>query len=286
MDTTAVSTVAGDGGDAKPVGLSDLADLKRMIREVRLEAANQVYWERKNYEDVLFCRWPGQSADGRMWEANLGKKVRPFDGCSDNRVRLTDHLVQIRQIQLTAAAMQAEMRFTPLEGTDTYSAAKWSILARWLKDNYWANSYRKTIKLLARWQESDTPAVTACLVDWVQEKRIEYREVTAESLVQLYIDKCAEAGVQPTPEEAQSIVELCAATHMEAELATLLKQLVPGLSAKRARKVAKELQASEHPEVRQFIDGAPDGPVRFHYPSRPLEEELGVTSVANGERKQ
>jgi phospholipid/cholesterol/gamma-HCH transport system ATP-binding protein len=48
----------------------------------------------------------------------------------------------------------------------------------------------------------------------------------------------------------------------------------------------KELQASEHPEVRQFIDGAPDGPVRFHYPSRPLEEELGLTSVANGERKQ
>ena len=37
-----------------------------------------------------------------------------------------------------------------------------------------------------------------------------------------------------------------------------------------------ELQASEHPEVRQFIDGAPDGPVRFHYPSRSLEEDLGL----------
>jgi phospholipid/cholesterol/gamma-HCH transport system ATP-binding protein len=38
----------------------------------------------------------------------------------------------------------------------------------------------------------------------------------------------------------------------------------------------KELIASEDPEVRQFIRGEPDGPVRFHYPARPLAEELGI----------
>jgi phospholipid/cholesterol/gamma-HCH transport system ATP-binding protein len=38
----------------------------------------------------------------------------------------------------------------------------------------------------------------------------------------------------------------------------------------------EELNASEDPEVRQFIRGEPDGPVRFHYPARPLAEELGV----------
>jgi phospholipid/cholesterol/gamma-HCH transport system ATP-binding protein len=37
-----------------------------------------------------------------------------------------------------------------------------------------------------------------------------------------------------------------------------------------------ELNASEHPEVRQFIRGEPDGPVRFHYPARPLAEDFGV----------
>ena len=39
----------------------------------------------------------------------------------------------------------------------------------------------------------------------------------------------------------------------------------------------EELNASEDPEVRQFIRGEPDGPVRFHYPARPLAEDLGVT---------
>ena len=37
-----------------------------------------------------------------------------------------------------------------------------------------------------------------------------------------------------------------------------------------------ELNASDHPEVRQFIRGEPDGPVRFHYPAKPLAEELGL----------
>ena len=38
----------------------------------------------------------------------------------------------------------------------------------------------------------------------------------------------------------------------------------------------QELNASEDPEVRQFIRGEPDGPVRFHYPAKPLAEDFGV----------
>ena len=38
----------------------------------------------------------------------------------------------------------------------------------------------------------------------------------------------------------------------------------------------EDLNASDHPEVRQFIRGEPDGPVRFHYPARPLAEDLQV----------
>jgi phospholipid/cholesterol/gamma-HCH transport system ATP-binding protein len=39
-----------------------------------------------------------------------------------------------------------------------------------------------------------------------------------------------------------------------------------------------ELQASEDPEVRQFIRGEPDGPVRFHYPAPPLAEDFGLSA--------
>ncbi|MES2887910.1 MAG: ABC transporter ATP-binding protein [Pseudomonadota bacterium] len=40
----------------------------------------------------------------------------------------------------------------------------------------------------------------------------------------------------------------------------------------------QQLSDSADPEVRQFIRGEPDGPVRFHYPAKPLADELGVRS--------
>jgi len=39
-----------------------------------------------------------------------------------------------------------------------------------------------------------------------------------------------------------------------------------------------ELKASEDPEVRQFIRGEPDGPVRFHYPAPPIAQQLGLSA--------
>jgi len=40
----------------------------------------------------------------------------------------------------------------------------------------------------------------------------------------------------------------------------------------------QELQATEDPEVRQFIRGEPDGPVRFDYPAPPIAQDLGVAA--------
>ena len=38
----------------------------------------------------------------------------------------------------------------------------------------------------------------------------------------------------------------------------------------------EQLAQSDDPEVRQFIRGEPDGPVRFHYPAVSLAEDLGI----------
>jgi len=37
-----------------------------------------------------------------------------------------------------------------------------------------------------------------------------------------------------------------------------------------------ELMNSNDPEVRQFVRGEPDGPVKFHYPARPIAEDFGL----------
>ena len=41
-----------------------------------------------------------------------------------------------------------------------------------------------------------------------------------------------------------------------------------------------ELMASTDPEVRQFVRGEPDGPVKFHYPAKPMAEDFGLGASA------
>ena len=44
-----------------------------------------------------------------------------------------------------------------------------------------------------------------------------------------------------------------------------------------------ELMASTEPEVRQFVRGEPDGPVKFHYPAPEMAEDFGLAGTAGGQ---
>jgi phospholipid/cholesterol/gamma-HCH transport system ATP-binding protein len=43
-----------------------------------------------------------------------------------------------------------------------------------------------------------------------------------------------------------------------------------------------QLMASTDPEVRQFVRGEPDGPVKFHFPAPPLAQDFGVGRTGTG----
>ena len=49
-----------------------------------------------------------------------------------------------------------------------------------------------------------------------------------------------------------------------------------------ARGTPDEIRGSELPYVRQFVSGAPDGPVRFHYPAQDYAAELGLGGRSAG----
>ena len=47
-----------------------------------------------------------------------------------------------------------------------------------------------------------------------------------------------------------------------------------------AKGTPKELKASKDPYVQQFLKAEPDGPVRFHLPAPPIEEDLGLVKTS------
>ncbi len=48
-----------------------------------------------------------------------------------------------------------------------------------------------------------------------------------------------------------------------------------------AQGTPKELMDSMDPEVRQFVRGEPDGPVKFHYPARSVADDFGLGPAAS-----
>ena len=40
----------------------------------------------------------------------------------------------------------------------------------------------------------------------------------------------------------------------------------------------KEIESSSSPYLKQFVNALPDGPVRFHFPAPPLEQDLRLSS--------
>jgi phospholipid/cholesterol/gamma-HCH transport system ATP-binding protein len=49
-----------------------------------------------------------------------------------------------------------------------------------------------------------------------------------------------------------------------------------------AQGTPRDLMDSTDPEVRQFVRGEPDGPVKFHYPAPPIEADFGLASTSAG----
>lgn len=265
-DTARIAQRSGDGATPQVVTDEDLADLKRMINDVRREGADHVFANRKEYENITLARWAGQTPDGRKHSEATGKKVTPFEASSDNRVRLVDQIISERVMTMTAATMRATTKFKATEASDFHAASKWSLLVKWLTGSYWAKSFRSTVKLVARWQEADTPAVSAMLVDWVTERRMEYQKVTPETLMDLYVRAQTEAGRDPGVIDPATIMELATNPDLFDQLQEFLKVIIPSITTARARKVAQGLLEegeAEIPVPYNFKDGPELIPLRL-----------------------
>jgi hypothetical protein len=126
-----------------------LAELKGMVDEIRTSLNEDVYTRRRDNEDVRYCRWAGQSADGRKRKTALGKDPIPFDGASDNRVRLADKIIREQSLPMVAAATRVQPRLVGMDGTDASTAYRMGLVLDWIKTNQWGASWRRELKLLA-----------------------------------------------------------------------------------------------------------------------------------------
>lgn len=233
--------IKGDGA-ARELTDKEFSEMRGDVVNIRRAVETYVIQRRLTLENALYCRWEGQSDSGRKERDALGYDPKPFDKASDNRVRLADQIVQEHVLEKVTAATRATPRAVGMEGNDESEAGKVSSLVRWLVRNQWGQTYRKNLKLLARWSESDHPAACVCWVDWVTERALEVRRIDAQGLVDWAIEAAAANGTQIAEEDATRIIDLATDPMQIEELQKLMGTLAPQLSDGRIAKAAKELQ--------------------------------------------
>lgn len=217
-----------------------LSALNGAVDDIRTAIAEDVASRRDTARSTLLCEWDGQSDDGRKHGDDIGEDALPFEGASDNRVRLTDKLGREHQRQIVAAAMRATA-FVATESNDNSAAARIGTLVKWLIRNQWGNQYRRTIELLAWWQEVDTPAGAIAFVDWEREVGIRPRRLTPDDVIAEHLATLAQTA-QPTPEDAAEIAQVVFNPIRQADLAAVLRGLFPDLKPGRSERAARELQ--------------------------------------------
>ncbi len=252
--------VDGDGGDAK-VNDEDLKWLKNEVEDIANNANSGVWSARESCDNTRFCKWPGQSDDGKKHRENLGgAEPFPFEGASDARIRLADGTINTLVSLLFVSAMRNDLKVTGIESLDSARAQKIKTLLRWVITNQLGSQYVWEIIKLLQYLIADSPAVAIMGVYWNREPSLRMKDITVEELMQITAEM-----VMENPEEWVAVPESMTVEELHEAVTTAVKELTdiindperqedgvrilqefyPHLKEKRAKRVIKELRDTE-----------------------------------------
>jgi hypothetical protein len=232
----------GDG-NSRPMPADKFTALKEEFEQMATDAGKSCNDRRELAEDTLYCRWAGQSPDGRKHaEALDGEKPFPFEGASDARVRTADGIGQEQVIVLMASLMRMQLGVKGTEATDMELAADVNVLWRWLEKNQLGAEWFVENTKLAQYRQNDSPAVGIMQVWWDEQKALKPVDITPELVVETALKDAAARGAQVTPEQAADLQDMLVNVARTDELAGLLLSLWPELPEASAKTAAGELQ--------------------------------------------
>lgn len=250
MDTNEITDlrqfmVKADGGTMK-CQPARLTWLKEEFKHLTMHAGWSVNDRRLLAEETRYCRWPGQSTDGKKHaDANQGKPAFPFEGASDVRMRTADDIVNEHVILIMAAVMRMQLRFTSPDPAKSRLADQLAVLWEWIKSNQLRREWFVELRKLAQFRQAESPAVGILQVYWREEVKLQNLEVTPDQIFQVMQEEAQEAGVAWNESLQKQIEQMLADSQQVNSLAALLQSHWSELPDGRARKVAKDLQTDQ-----------------------------------------
>lgn len=234
-------TLKGDGGTIA-VTEDRLNWLKDEFRHIMTYAGWSVNDRRLLSEDTRYCRWPGQSADGRKHEnTDNGRPAFPFEGASDVRLRLADEIVMEQVILIMASVMRMQLKFTSPDPAKSKLGDQLATLWEWTKANQLKREWFFELRRLLQFRQGDSPAVGIMQVYWKEETSLQLITVTAEEAIAEVIKAAADRGDQVTQDVENSLEAAFKDPAQEDLLTGIIAAHWPDISPARAKKAAKDM---------------------------------------------
>jgi hypothetical protein len=157
------------------------------VKELTAELSRSLYGasnhERVNTaDDIRFCKWAGQSDDGKKHSEKLSgnKQAFPFEGASDVRTRLADNTINELANLLTTSSERSNLSISSTEFNDLQTAGVASTLMTWITKQKIRSEIQRESELGA--QYGLHYGWTVFYVGWDQQLSVRYQRVSMEEI--------------------------------------------------------------------------------------------------------
>lgn len=191
------------------------------------------------FDNIRFCRWPGQTDDGKKHSENRanGDPAWPFEGASDVRTRLIDSTCNELTALLVGAFQKAEIKAVGVELNDMPVSQIGTTLLRWIRDCKMPQQLYKEATLGA--QYALQYGWSAFFVGWQQNIGVRSQPISMDQIIEL---------AQQSGSETLLTLPRLIAEQSEAAYG-ILQSAIPTLSLTDAKRVVRELSETGQSSV-------------------------------------
>lgn len=194
-------------------------------------------------DDIRFCRWAGQSDDGKKHSENLpnNRQAFPFEGASDVRNRLVDSTINELACLMTTSFERSQLTVSATEMNDMATASGANTLMNWVTQQKLRNDLLREAELGA--QYANQYGWTVFNVGWDQQISKRMQKISMEEIAGLAQQSGSETLLQ--------LHELIANPEAQDQAVQLISMVLPDFKIKDIKKFVKDLRETGEGEIEE-----------------------------------
>lgn len=201
--------------------------------------------ELNDNDDIRFCRWNGQTSDGKKFSENRDEDdpALPFEGASDSRIRLIDRVIN-EQVALWMNSLKgSKLGVSGRTAEDSQNASSMSTLLEYVTAGRMKQEMRKEAELFAQYTNQYGWGVVH--IGWEQEMGMQETKFTLSDLVNM----AAEMSQQNPDSPVASIAEFVIDKDKEDLAVSIISSVKPDFSEKQVRNIVVDLRTQGYTKI-------------------------------------